>query len=542
MPQQRSLKATLDDAMLALQWTDAAGGLNSEADPQDLKPNESPDCQNVKFLKSGKIIGRDGYVVRVNSLPATPDGVAFFYSSIGLRKIAVWSGGNLYDCSQFSLSLVAAGCYTAGNRIAWTTLNDVLYYSDGAVALRLWNPTTLTEQAVPNGGGIDPPAAKVLATYAGAIVAGATTVSGTFEPHSLRWSNVSDATNWSGSAVQKVGEGQGGEINALLPLSVSSSGVSPYRAIFVGKSQKGIFVMKGALGTLEEVLVNAPTGVLSGATAKYVPGPDGSGFVVFLGTDNRVWFTNGVYSGELSKPIRTEIQTYITNRLASTPTAVFSSVVNYQDYQYILDLGGGRQYCYDYDQKVWTRYHGWTSGYWAEGKDGNGQNVMYCASRNELVLAQCNAGNLDGSASIAPYYKTGYLSASDPEQLKIWKWIYVSFVTETGDIDITVTPNRGGGTPATATITSGQISDNTLWDIAVWDTDEWADSVLATYANYKKKARLKVPTTGLDGSPESLRGYDVQVTLALSSGTPLSRFEIDSLTLLFLPRGRKRVA
>lgn len=543
MPQQRTLKAVLDDALLALQIKDFAGGLNSEADPQDLAPNESPDCQNVKFTKDGKVIGRAGYVVRVGSVPSQPDGIAFFYDSLGRRTIALWANGNLYDCSGYSLALVAGAVYTAGNKIAWTTLNDILYYSDGAIPLRQWNPGLATEAAVATGAGIAPPAAKVLATVDGCIVAGATTVSGTYEPHSLRWSNVADPTNWSGTAAQKLGEGQGGEINSILPLSVSSSGVSPYKAVFVGKSQKGIFVMKGALGSLEEVLVNAPTGVLNGSTVRYVPGPDGSGYVMWLGADNRVWFTNGVYSGEVSSRVRSEIQDCIFNRLAANPKAVFSASVNYQDFQYVLDLGMGTQYCYDYDRKIWTRYQGWPSGYWCEGKDGNGQHILYCADRINNTLSQVNLGVTDNGTAIAPHYKTGYLHAADPEQLKVWKFMYVAFVTDTGDIDYEVTPNRGTGTPATGTISAEAIAaTGALWDVAIWNTDVWDTSVVAGYNNYKKKSRLKVPTTGLDGSVESLRGGDIQVKLALGEDTPAGHFEIDSVTLLFLPRGRKRIA
>lgn len=554
MPKQLTLKGNLDDAMLSLRIVDFSGGLNSESDPQDLPLNASPDCQNVKLLKPGRLIGRNGYIVTIGSLAAKGDGVAFFYDANGNRRLALWSNGNIYDITTGTLSSIATGIYAAGNRIAWTILNGVLYYSDGvtitgsgasASGTRKWDPVAATEGAVISSGStgtIPTPAAKVMTTYAGSIVWANTTYSGTTYTDGLIFCNVNDPTTVLGTQLTRVGQGQGGAINSCLPFAVSAAGVSPFRALFVGKSQQGIYALQGALGQTTEILVNCPTGVRDGATAKFVYIPNVGGCIVFLGTDNKVWYTNGVVSGELSSAIRTEISDYIKNQLGLSLTQAFTAVLNYSDFQYVLDLGGSRQYVYDWDKQIWTRYIGWPSGYWTEARDPSGNPTMYVASSTNV--SQCNIGSTDNGGAIAPYWKTGWLNIGDPELLKIWKWIYVSYYTDTGALNINATTNQGMGSTASGTMTPTTYAPtgNVLWDQAQWDVDKWAASGSAAYNPYKSRMRLVVPTTGLDGSPESLRGYDVQVKISEDPSQPTGHFELLGFNLLYLPRGRKRVA
>src|SRR5690606_38435598 len=125
-------------------------------------------------------------------------------------------------------------------------------------------------------------------------------------------------------------------------------GVSPFRSLFVGKSRSGVFGYQGALGSLQEFLIPAPTGVLDGRTVQFIPGPDGRAYVVWLGTDRKVWFSNGITADELSKPIRSELALAILDRIQAGYSS-FNSVVNAIDYQYVLDLGDGVSFVYDYD-------------------------------------------------------------------------------------------------------------------------------------------------------------------------------------------------
>ncbi len=549
MPKTLAIKNALDDSMLRLGVTDFSGGLNSEGDPHDLDLNTSPDCQNVKITRDGRLIGRFGWVERVASLPAAPDGLAFFYDSAGNRRLALWADGNLYEVSNFTLVAIASSIYAAGQRIAWTTLNGILYFSDGvtisgASGVYYWDPASpangyLASSGTP--GTIAAPACKVMTTYAGSLVLGNLTYhgSGITANDTFIWSNVNDPTTIVGTNLQRVGAGAGGHINCMLPLAVANVGVSPFKTILVGKSEFGIYAYSGALGQLAEIIVNCPTGVRDGETLRYIPGPDGSGYACFLGTDNKVWAVNGTQAVEISNNIRTELGEAIETSLADSPYQRITSVINTKDFQYVLDIGRNIHYVYHYDKKAWTRYSGWPSGHWTEARNSAGAYNLYCADRTALTMKEANLSLKDGSASILPYWKTPFIHAGDSEMLKTWKWIYAAFRTNNGNVTVQATANLDSGVTTTKTMTPASVLNGAaLWDAAVWDTALWGAGG-TSYGIYKKKARLSVSTSGLDGSAESLRGYDVTIKL---STTADQYWEMLGFSLLYLPGGRKRVA
>lgn len=544
MPDSRGLKQALDDAMLAFRVTDFSGGLNSEMDQLDLKEDSSPDCENVKITKPGRLIGRDGYVARITGITNAPDGIDFFYDALGSRRVVMWANGNIYDVTGHTLSVIASSVYESGTRVCSHALNGTIYYSDGATtasgSIRMWDGTT-EGPLVTSGevGSIPTPACKVMTSYAGSLVIGNLKFEdGTTAPHAYMWADVNDPTTIRGTNIQQVGQGYGGEINCILPLAVASTGVSPFRALIVGKSQFGLYGYSGALGSQEEFLINCPAGVRDGATMRYIPGPDGSGYVVFLGTDNKVWAVNGTSAVELSGNIRTELSRYV--ELRSQYSQRFTSVVNSSDFQYILDLGG-RQYVYQYDLKTWTRYTGWPSGHWVEARDMFGNYVLYCADRINNTLSQCNYGTTDNGAAIVPYWKTPYIHCGDRNLLKTWQWIFVGWRTDNGNVVVTTTPNMEQGTASTKTLEPdvAVAADDLIWDVGDWDEHDWASSTLDTFLPYREKARLTYQPVGVNYK-ELVRGTDV--TIKLSTTSAGSHFEILGFTLLYLPRGRKRVA
>lgn len=548
MPSQRTLKDPLDDAMLALRVQSFEGGLDSETDPSDLDPKFSPDCQNVKLTQFGRIIGRLGSTNKITGFTAAPDGIAFFYDASGGRHKVLWAAGNIYDVtSDATATLIKSAVYTAGLRVCWATLNNILYYSDGetiitSAGIRKFDGTTEGPLTSAGGAGIIPtPACKVMTTYAGSLVIGRVKYTGgTYDKHAFMWSDVNDPTMINGANIQQCGQGYGGELNAILPLAVASVGVSPFQAILVGKSQFGIFAYSGALGTLKEFLVNCPTGIRDGATLQFISGPDGSGYVVFLGTDNKVWAVNGTTAQELSPSIRTELSTAVANAIALNANAIFTSVVNSPDFQYILDVGNNIQYVYHYNTQSWTRYQGWASGYWCPAFTSDSQFSLYVAATTQKALVLANTGNTDNGMPINPYWNTPFLSAGDANILKIWKWIYFVFRTDVASVTVTATCNLGGGASATRTLTPNTTGSSGttggIWDTMVWDVGTWALSAFGSTGMYKLKSRL---TVNAANGPESLRGYDV--TIKFSTGSAGGHFEVLGFTLLYLPRGRKRV-
>jgi hypothetical protein len=543
MTRTPTLKSALDDALQIVRVDSFHGGLHSDADPLDLELNESPDCQNVKISKTGAVIGRQGFY-QMSSTAANADGIAFLYDDNGNTAMALWANGNLYRVILSIPVLTAAAVYTAGRRIAHTTLNNILYYSDGLVPLRQWDPATGIEQAVANtstaAGNVNPPAANVLCTYNGAILAGNCITTGVLEPSGLRWSDTNNPNSWIGTNIYQVGQGQGGYINSMVPFGISSVGVSPFKALFVGKSQNGCYALSGPLSGLSEALLNITAGVRDGATVKYVPGPSGGGAVMFLGTDFSVWYTNGVESGQISQKFQQELSDYLTYVLTLNNRQKFTAALNSQDNQYILDVGLNRQYVYDYGHKAWTRYAGWTSGYWCQAVDSVGAPQLWVADTTNAKL-NLIGGTTDNGTAIAPYWNTPYIHGGSPTQWKSWKFVVVEYATDNTGLGVYSIVNNAAGDFDYVTIDAPgvAVTDGGLdWTIDDWDEANWGTTSLPTaYTVYTKRTRLAHANTNLPSN--SLQGQNNQ--LRITQTTSGQHFELHSLELQFISRGKQQV-
>lgn len=538
----RAVTQALDDSYVGWTLQDFAGGRNTEKNIQNLAPNESPDQQNGKLTRPDRYTGRDGWTIQCG-LPAIGDGIYFIFDKNGTRHIIEWAGGNMYDTTSGSAILVATSVYTPGRVIAHTDLNNKIYWSDGVVTLQQYDPSTNTNTTVITSGAtgsINPPAFQVAYAINGALVVGATTVSATFEPDNIRWCNFEDPTTWLGSSLYAVYAGKGGKVNAICQL--------PFNAFFVGKSQGAVFSFSGPLTAtgLTPNQIPVATGVLDGKTAKYVPnGVNSSAGVVFLGTDRRVWFTNGLQCVELSVPIRSELNTYILQQLNANASAQFNAVVHYADAQYVLDVGGSTHYCLDYNQQNWTLYKGWPSGYWTDlAVDKYGFPAIYCALSNLPAVAQAANGSTDNGALINYYWKTGYIGAGDNYRYKFWHWLFVTYATDSGHIEISAQQGTNntliGGPVAAAILASGGTGNVSIWDQSVWDgPNVWAFTPGSLYQVYRRRHRLMTQSVNYPGKYQALRGSDIQITFQQS--TVSGHFELLGAKAHILKKGFKRV-
>lgn len=544
-----ALNMALEDALRTIRIDSFEGGLDSETDPADLDLNSSPDTQNCKLLKKGRLIVRGGYSPMVTGLAAVPDGFGFLYDTAGNRHFPVWINGNLYDVVSGAAVLVAAATYTSGNRVAFTDLNNILYYSDGAAALRQWNPATGVEQAVANAGGagiIAPPATAVLCSYEGQLLAGNNIAAGTPEPSGLRWSNVNDPNRWVGTNVYQVGQGQGGVINSAVPFGIAAEGVAPFKAVFVGKSYQGCYVLTGPTSSFSEVLLNISAGVLDGATVQYIPGPTngagsvgGAGTIVLLGTDMRVWFTNGINSGELSAPIRTELSNYIVDQLG-TGQRLFTGGVNMLANQFILDVGGGRQYIYDWNNKAWMRYIGWPSGRWLSVPNAQGIPITLVADTSATHrICQVDVGLSDNNNLIDAYWTTPHIHGGIPDINKVWKFVTTEYATDIANVILTGTTSIGDVDTETIAAPVSGAAAPLVWDVGSWDSAFWTSASLLNYTLYKKKLRFVRQSTEQNANT-SLRGDWIQVKV--SKSVIQAYLEIRSIELQYYARGRRQVA
>jgi len=503
MAQIKSLQVESDLALQAYDIKDFSGGLQSDVDPGDLPPNAASDCENVYF-RPGRMLRRDGSLILNRSLTAvgSADGIAWFYDANLAKQMVVWSNGNLYsvDLTTFVFTLVASGVYTAGLRICSCVMARVLYFSDGETigtsganhsGIRSYDPANAPGSAplvISSGttGTIPTPACKVMCMRAGQLLIGRIKyVGGTYSKDSIMWSNVYDATTFIGTNIVRIGEGEGGEVNALSPMQVSAEGISPFDAVFCGLSDFGVYCVKGALTptTVQPVQINCAVGCLDGGTVQFIPSP-GYSTVVFLGTDRKVYSTNGVDSNDISTPISTEIATYVSDRMLVDANATFASTKNIRDRHYVLDLGGGVQYCYDWILKYWTRYRGWTSGYWTgesnggeHARDASGNPIMYCVE-NKVTgwLYQVNIGTSDSGVPITPYWISGWISPVDKDEVNcIYKFIALTYRTDVGNYVIECS-NEHGTTPNSQLILSpsyGRPKTGNLWGVGIWGVSRW---------------------------------------------------------------------
>lgn len=554
MVKSRTERNFMDEALVQLQVPDFSKGLMSAHDPWDIPLGAATDCENVRFMP-GKILSRQGYLVLDDALPADGDGVFQFYDNSNARRTVYFSNGNLYDVIAGTSTLVKSGAYTAGYEITACVQFGILYFSDGYTiatsgpnqsGIRYYDPTVTVSDApllITSGGAgtIETPACKVLISHNGSLVlANIKLVDGTALPDSVMWTNVIDPTSIVGTNIFAVGTGQGGEINSMTRFSVSDSGVSPYDAIFVGKSQFGIYQLRGALSVadLAETQLNVPVGVLDGSTVRYVPGADSKGYVCWLASDRQVWRTDGINSDRLSKDIADELAQAVEDRFTASPSARFRAFRDYSTFHYVLDMGNNTAYAFNWHYEYWTRYTGLPSGCWGEGKTNNTQDTTFCVDTESRLIQL--GGNLDNGASISKFWKSGWLAEGDSNQWKIWKWLYAGFKTDTGDINYTVTAGRGIGGAATGTLTpviaSAPSSGGLLWDSGLWDSGLWGAGGAVAQNAYKVRNRLAVTTGPI---AESLSGADAQILIEHDSNT---YFEVLELALMYLPRGRQRVA
>lgn len=557
MPKTLSLKSTVDDALRTVALTDFSGMLKSELDLLDLDLQSWNDCSNV-LLQQGKAVGRDGYIQRA-TLSAIADGMAFFYDSDGARRAAVWIGGNLYslNLSSWATTLIDSSSYATGTRVVSTVLNRVLYYSDGTTirnsgaddsGVSYWNPATgASGMVISSGSGatIETPAAKAMCAYNGQLVLGNLKyVGGTLAPDTLIWSNVLDVTTIVGTNIFAVGNGQGGAINSITPFRVGAEGISPFKALFVGK-ERSCYQLSGALtpSTLAETLITAEVGVLDGFTVQAVPVVDGNRSlqILWLGSDRQVWSTDGVGAAPLTLTIKTELYNWISDRIAADADQEFNSYLDLANGLYVLDVGGNRQYCYDYRVKGWTKFNGLPNGCFVAAKDSASRDIVLVVDHASARLCQVNTGTDDNGSAINPWIKSAAIHGGDPTEDKTWHWVYAFWSTDDSALKVTATSRLGQGDFAEVTLQPASVAAGTFskFDQAIFDTDVFAEGEITGYVPMQAKGRLvQIPT---NAPRRLLKGSTVQVKIEQPS-TSNGRFELLAIFLKYLPGGSVRHA
>lgn len=554
----RAPQNEIDDSYLKILLPDFSGGLDQYIGAISLPLNKSPDMLNVVPFP-GRLKYRGGYS-QYCPMTATADQAGAFYDNAGIKHFPTWAGGNLVDTVSGAVVNVELGVYTAGEKVGFVILNGVLYWSTKTVPLRFWNPAAGTSGAVVQTGVSPPPASPYLFLYTNAIVAlGVKYGAAAYQPTVMGWSHVNDPTNWDASDSQAVGERNGSALEFGIVLGIANTGVPPTRTFIVARSDRGILSYTGALNSLQENALNCPVGCRDGASAQFIPGADGFGDVIFLGTDNQFWKTNGINCVVASLNISPLLTSQAGYALSVNPDARFWSGYNERYVYYFCNIGDF-QFVYKWDMDCWTLFSGWTNGPVFQSTDNSGVPALYCASNDSLrkgVNQLGLAGQADGNTPPSIYYSSPYIHAGDPELLKLWHWLAL-FAYNTGTIYKITARGFSRGNDGTFQQTTeinlqsapgGATGNVFILDVSILDGPGVLvppGSLAAASAPVMMHGRLVsefVPEEdsmlrGITGLFEELKATAVQVTVAYNGG--LLDFDILGLQLRYMNRGYRR--
>lgn len=535
------------------------GGLNLYKGAMSLGSNESPDELNVVPFP-GRLKYRGGSA-EYSPQEDPADMALDFYDQDGMKHFAVWNGGNLQDMVSGAPVDVETGVYTEGERIGACVINGILYWSTWSVPLRYWDPAAPAAGAVAQTGTDPPPSSPCLMVYTNAIVALGVDF-GTKQTTVMAWSTVNDPGAWDAADAQAVGPlSATAELQFGLVLGIAEIGVTPFRTFVVARSDEGIYSYSGALGSLEEKLINCPTGCRDGASAQYLPGAENFGIIVFLGNDAQFWATNGITASPVSLQILPLLADQAGYAILANPNARFWSGYNEQ-FQYYFCNVSDVQFVYKWDMKCWTMFAGWPSGPVINSTDDQGVPALFVASDDQVsprFMRIGLAGQPDNVTSVSTgtippiYWKSAWLHGGDPELTKIWQWVAIvaNNVGTVYEVSARGLARANDGSymetePLYLSTTPGQSAGNPfILDVSILDGPSVLQppGVLAPPSSpVMAHGRLACPfvaetdsmLVGITDLFEELKAVAVQFTIAYNGGTLdydllalLARFEED---------------
>lgn len=554
------------------------GGLATTPGPMVLQPNQFPGGQN--FIP---MVGRTRYrggTTSLCNLTAAADDLYQFYDSVGNRHLAVWAGGNLYDCVSGIPVLIAANVSSIGKSVAHATLNGILYWSPPPTSfnqLQFWNPVTQTLGNVPTGaGGILPPPCTWLVNYNGSLVALNPYINGAQQMGSFIVANVNDPTTWLALNVTTPGGHDSSYLSFAVNLGISGDGILSSQGFLVGRSGRDIYAYSGPATTLTQLQISCPVGCLDGHSAIYIPNQEtNTGIVVFLGTDYQFWMT----SGQESTPISTaNVLEYcynaVTQAIQQTPVlnglslnqplppniTLFSAAYNPEYAYYMCDLGQNNQIGYRWQTNAFFGLQDWPSGPYINASSSAGYPTILVGGRNSTPASnvliwdvgkwdqQLWAGNsysiyqvaIDGASDAGNipsiFWQSPWLHAGNFNMEKLWEWLDLVFVDNNTSYTVTVAAwPRWDGYQATSPTYTLQLPnpyansnafvwDQSLWDQAFWQQVSYFNLNTPTYQKIRLGALVPPSTAKLYAASqaelplENMASGAIQLTISYNGG------------------------
>jgi hypothetical protein len=495
--------------------SDFQGGLNLNADPFQLGPNETASCLNVDFDPLGGFARRDG-TARLNStaLTSTIKNMWGHYTPNGsTRQLICQQGQSIAYSTNDGTAFTQVGTGSAPWSTAYTGTmqgasfrdptslgNVVCYITRGGTAVPIrWNGSTgtaLTDPSVTPSwsetigtrtNGRMPKAEFILTHRDFVWVANTYETSGGSEknhPNRVRWSHEGFPEDWRSSDYIDIESGAGDSI----------TGIASWRDGLLVFKSNSVFLIRGYDADTFEV-VNLSRSI--GAVSQQAIAVTEAG-VYFFSWPEGVYFYDGTGIHDVFQPMRPIVEDGTVDR-TQRATITMGWLKQRLWVSLPCDVGiTGNTDVYVLDPALRSRNKqgGWTHYQFGDVSLGAGLGVMldyappatdpkwltcsYSQGRTKIIaLHQTgDTDNLTGTGEpILTEYTTPWVDVGNPAVVKSWRRpVFVYRKDE--DYQLTCTTYRdydntnvGGTFYLNSTTNSGTAL---VWDVGKWDEKQWA--------------------------------------------------------------------
>ena len=471
------------------------GGLNRDADPFLLEPNESPDALNVDFGLGGEVSKREGFS-RFDS-PTTAENFVRFvvWDNLGgsVHKIVV-TDDNLEIFSSTGANFTSSGrSFSAPSNmreywVSVASLNNKLYVTSlaGTAAPKGFDGTTwanVTETVFDGTSARFPKAAHIVTMhdrmFAANVMDGATN-----HRSRLYWSDPSDAETWEATEFTDFDPDDGEEITALSAFGedlvvFKNSSVQ----VLAGRSPVSFtrYVLESGVGTV------SPRSVV----------PHG-GSLYFFDRDNGIYAFDGSGFVEIDAKIKNYVLGGINYANAYKAASFVRRGRLYVSVPWGSDTYNSRTFVYDIRTKSWSEYD-----FGVADADHDGATWYGVHNRNLEGVYKLFDGADDATSPVVAYFRTPWLTPGGLQTKARIRRLDTAW-SALGNYDVTVDMHRnfGESTPYITQLVN-TAPGGAVYGTAVYGVDKYGSGSAQVYSRTTgwgqrfNAVQFKVGTSGV---------------------------------------------
>lgn len=443
-------------------------GLNKDADPFQLTPQESPDALNVDFGLRGEVSKRMGYS-RFDSPPTAEN---FHHFGIweeqggATHKIAVADGnGSVYHGTATALTDSTFDLGTTSGEINYhigmASLNNKVYLTSLRTGSILsWDGTTWTSITAANFAGVAnrfPRSRQVVTKHDRIFAANVRSSGGTNFRSRVYWSDPLDAETWQSNSFIDFDPDDGSEIKAMVGFGEDLVIFKDHSVqLLAGRSEESFtrFVLDSQLGTVSPYAV-VPMGDL----------------LIFFDRDHGVWGFDGAGFRSLDERINNYLLDGINYGDAYKAKAFVRRSKLYLSVPWGADAYNSRTFVFDRRTESWTEYD-----YGVMGAADDAGVYLAVNNRNAEGIYQLFTTNDDNGVAVDAYFYTPWMVPEGPETKSRVRRLDTTWSAK-GDFDIDVTMYRdffNSGAYRQQVINTDP--GGSLWGTFQWGVDDWGGS------------------------------------------------------------------